>query len=113
MNNKRFNWLVEQRCETIKKVLLKKAEEYAGDEERLHNFKIAGRKRAITPEEALMGMKLKHTVSLEDIVDGINKGKIPNEEMFLEKITDEINYWILLEALVTERIEQTKTIKPF
>jgi len=105
MKNEQFNGIVECRIEEIRSVLSKKAEEYASAVDRLHNFKVAARKRNTTPEDALMGMAAKHDVSIDDLVlwakdcpEKITYGLVN------EKIGDMINYLILLEALFVERL---------
>ena len=104
MNNSDFDILVERRCELIKSVLANKAKEYA-TEDRFHNFVAAGRKNNMTSEEALMGMKVKHDVSVDDLV---RWSKDSPERLCLsiidEKIGDSINYLILLEGLLIERV---------
>ena len=47
-------------------------------------------------------MELKHYVSIMDIVDNIEK-ELPSIEKLEEKFTDEINYLLLLKALILER----------
>ena len=110
MNNQTFNSLLENRITKTREVLGAKAGEYASEDDRLHNFKVAARFSAtqITPEEALVGMWRKHLVSVLDIVDGITKGAkeglpLPSATLVDEKISDSINYIILLEALIHER----------
>lgn len=100
MNNSKFNSLLERRLRKIKEVLSTKAKEYAiGD--RLHNFKRAAEVLCVSPQQALMGMQVKHFVSILDIVNG----SIPaSEEMIDEKIGDAINYLILLEAVLKEQL---------
>ena len=103
MNHKKFNWIVQQQLDNCKSLLITKGVEYqAGDTDVLHNFKIAGRVRGITPEQALLGMELKHYVSIMDIVNNIET-TLPTLEKLDEKITDEINYLLLLKALIIER----------
>ena len=68
-----------------------------------------------SPEKALVGMLAKHLVSILDIVDAIPK-QIPTPALVEEKIGDAVNYLILLEALLKERIGSgilipNKTIK--
>jgi hypothetical protein len=104
MNTEKFNQVLNDRIFEIRAVLSSKAKEYA-TEDRLHNFKVAARRRNQTPERALMGMKEKHSVSIEDIIDNIDKGILPSKELLNEKIGDEINYLILLEALLLERVD--------
>ena len=82
-------------CETI---LCSKAKEYA-TADRLHNFKIAGALQGISPVQALMGMMAKHTVSVANMC---MSGEEYPQELWDEKITDSINYLLLLSALVRE-----------
>jgi hypothetical protein len=103
MNTEDFNKVVDARIEKIKATLIKKAAEYSSDEDRLHNFKIAGRINGETPEKALWGMMAKHLVSVIDIIADSNRGKLPSASMRDEKLGDAINYLILLEALLIEK----------
>ena len=103
MNAQSFNWITKRQLELCQKLLVSKGVEYqAGDVDVLHNFKIASRIRNVTPEKALLGMELKHYVSIMDIVDNIEK-ELPSIEKLEEKFTDEINYLLLLKALILER----------
>jgi hypothetical protein len=103
MKAEEFNKLVEARLKVCSETLQKKADEYAASDDRLHNFKVAGAMLSCTPERALLGMAAKHLVSVFDIVSNIEHGKVPDDKLVLEKLTDTINYVILLEALVQER----------
>ena len=57
----------------------------------------------ISPETALIGMWTKHVVSIMDICDNI-ENKVPPVEIIEEKIGDAINYLILLEAMLKDRV---------
>lgn len=119
MNHAEFNKLLNEIIERTTNVLAEKSNEYSTDTDKLHNFKVAARKRNTTPEDALLGMEVKHDVSLDDIVNKITKIEQENKKqplcvkvnpvrwlkrrMLEEKITDSINYLILLEALIKER----------
>lgn len=99
MKTEQFNQIVEQQCETIKKVLMKKAKEYASDDDRLYNFKAAARINNTTPLLALWGMATKHLVCVQDLITGklkITPGVVD------EKIGDLINYLILAKAEMIE-----------
>lgn len=101
-----FEKILESRLMMIKETLSSKAKEYASDNNRFHNFDVAGRIAGTTAEKALMGMMLKHEVSVRDLVDlagGLNNNKI-TDELINEKIGDNINYLILLEGLLKRRI---------
>ena len=101
-----FEELARIRFETCLNLMIReKHKEYSRDNDKLHNFKRAAEIRGnITPETALVGMMMKHIVSVLDMVDDIeNYQELPTERFLVEKITDTINYLVLLEALITER----------
>lgn len=100
-----FDQLVERRIEKIRSVLCKKAKEYASDNDRFYNFRAAARKRNTTPADALMGMKVKHEVSIDDL---ITERIEVTEALIDEKIGDNINYFILLEGLLKERLDHVE-----
>jgi len=108
MNSDQFEKLVGSRLGYCHRTLQLKAKEYATSD-RLHNFKVAAVLQDIEPETALFGMWAKHIVSIRDIVENIeHSNTIPSESLLNEKITDMINYAILLEALIEERKEAEK-----
>ena len=106
MNSKRFYYLVDKETERIKNTLISKGEEYSTLDNKLHNFDKAGRKSNQSREKALMGMLLKHEVSIDDIVNKLDEGKLPTLDLLSEKITDILNYYILLKACIVDRIEK-------
>jgi hypothetical protein len=93
-----FDAIVKQQLDNCKKILLRKAQEYA-TEDRLHNFKVAAVVQDLRPQQALAGMMAKHTVSIYDMCACDVCYPIA---VWDEKITDHINYLILLKALVME-----------
>lgn len=98
MKAEEFNEIIEIQIEKCRDVLIKKAKEYAtGD--RLHNFKVAADLQGISPITALAGMMAKHTVSIYDMADGQSYPM----SLWDEKITDNINYLLLLAALIREQ----------
>jgi len=104
MKQDEFQAVLDRRIEQTGKTLAGKGTEYGSDSDRLHNFKAAGRMLNITPEKALEGMLAKHLVSVQDIVARVeNGGNMPSQAVIDAKIGDCINYFILLEALLTER----------
>lgn len=80
-----------------------KAKEYSRGNDRLSTFKRAAALKKCTPERALEGMKIKHTISIYDMLDDLDIGKHHSLDKWKEKIGDEINYLILLYALLIER----------
>ena len=105
MNIEKFSKLLEYRIELMRSVLAAKSAEYSTTEDKLHNFKRAADMLQCTPERALIGMWSKHIISILDIVNKVdNNIALPPIDLLEEKIGDAINYLILLEALVKERI---------
>lgn len=93
-----FEKVFEHQIEQCRATLIEKAKEYApGD--RLGNFKKAASMRGVSPREALAGMMAKHTISIYDLCGMLPCAPV---EMWEEKITDHINYLVLLRALVSE-----------
>ena len=101
MNTEKFESIIEKRIRSCLKTLSVKSNEYA-TEDRLHNFKVAAKLQKCTPISALGGMMAKHTVSVYDLIDWQEQGKVITDEMWDEKIGDSINYLLLLTALIEE-----------
>ena len=100
MNNKNFETLMNEQFEICKNVLCSKSKEYDFGDDRLHSFKVAAALLKQTPEEALLGYLTKHIMSIYDMVPEVNNFTY---EKFSEKLTDSINYLLLLKALLYER----------
>ena len=99
MNSTEFNPIVHAQIERCKNVLGLKAEEYATDDDRLHNFKQAAALQGVSPREALAGFMAKHTVSIYDMIQSAEAYTL---ELWEEKITDHINYLLLLDAALKD-----------
>ena len=102
MNSEIFTQIVEEQIDRSKSTLITKAAEYATTD-RLHNFKVAAELQGLTPRNALAGLMAKHTVSLYDMC-----GTHLDYPMALwdEKITDHINYLLLLSAIIRENTDR-------
>ena len=110
MNAIDFDKIVHARMDWCMKTLCAKGDEYARGGDRLWNFKVAARKLNCHPAEALAGMMVKHTVSVDDIIDGLAKGIVPPKEVVAEKIGDSINYLLLLEGLIEEERQRREEV---
>ena len=99
MTQNEFNVVLEQQYRKCADVLAHKKKEYTGDRiDRLSAFKIAASLQGCTPKAALAGMMSKHVVSLYDMCySSLLQFDL---EQWDEKITDCINYLILLKALI-------------
>lgn len=104
MTDSDFDVLLVSRLQKIAKTLASKGKEY-GDEDRLHNFKDAAIIIGESVAEAWRGMFVKHYVSVNDMIEG----RLPVTRHYIdEKIGDAINYLILLEAILTESLDEEK-----
>lgn len=99
MNEVQFNEVVTAQIQRCCDVLMCKAKEYATSD-RLHNFKQASSLQRITPFQALAGMMSKHTISVYDM---LTNSECYPLELWDEKITDSINYLLLLSAMVRDK----------
>jgi hypothetical protein len=107
MQNDAFTQNFEEQVERCRSVLIKKGTEYAaGHDDRLRAFKKAAVLEDCTPMQALAGMMGKHTTSIYDMINrSYPQIHIFGIEAWDEKITDHINYLILLKALVLDERE--------
>lgn len=95
------------------RLMARKSQEYSPGEDRLENFKEAGKLQEVSPEQALFGMLAKHLVSLAQLCTMMTSYKGPwpvttvvtqhERKIWEEKLTDSHNYLFLLEALLKER----------
>lgn len=99
-----FQKVVANRVTLINHVLAVKGKEYRRDGDAMHNFNRAAAIAGTTREKALWGFATKHLVSFLDILDDIDKGILPTEELLSEKIGDLINYLVLCEASILDKI---------
>ncbi len=99
MNQERFTQVVHDQLRRSELLLDTKGEEYNKETDRLAFFTKAAALQGETPAQALFGMLAKHLVSLSDMCQ---PGVDSSMDRWLEKITDSINYLILLRALVEE-----------
>jgi len=94
-------WNAFYRCTHL---MARKSREYSPNEDRLENFKEAGKEDNISPEEALWGMLRKHLTSLSMMCRAITeRPDYSLQTVWEEKLTDAHNYLFLLEGLLKER----------
>lgn len=102
-NSKAFAKIFERRVELCRRTLIAKANHYANEQDRFHNFRRAAGIEGNEPEQALIGMWIKHIVSVVDMVEKLPVICDPQHQ-WDEKIGDAINYLILLDGLIQERM---------
>lgn len=100
----RFEGVLDAQIMRVRDILGVKRAEYANVDV-LANFKKTAHLRGCSVPQAVSGMLAKHTVSIFDMVES---GKEYPVEVWDEKITDHINYLILLRASLTEHTEDSE-----
>jgi hypothetical protein len=98
MDRDQFENILDAQIKRVRDVLVLKATEYA-NEDRLANFKKAAVLAGRGIPQIIGGMMIKHTVSIYDMIES---GKPYSIDVWNEKITDHINYLILLRASLIE-----------
>lgn len=108
MTAERFEEVFNEQMDYCRDLLIQKSKEYAiKNPDRLQHFKRTAGFLKTTPEDALVGMLSKHLISVVDMCRDPEPEKYPIEQ-WTEKITDTINYLLLLKGIVVER-EAEKT----
>lgn len=105
MEVEHFDQVLEERLKKIRMSLLIKGKEYRRNNDPLHNFNRGAKLSGQSREKVLWGFALKHQISFLDILDDIDAGKFPTVETVDEKIGDLINYLILCEASIKDKIQ--------
>jgi len=105
MNKNKFDNIVAKQIQICKETLEAKGREYTIEDNRLGQFYKSATIRGTTPLDALGGKMVKHTTSIYDMIKHPKGIEI---EVWEEKIKDNINYLLILKALVIEQLEKTK-----
>lgn len=95
-----FDDAVEAQIERSRDMLIQKNGAYNPNDDKLYIFKRTAMLRGTTPQGALSGMMAKHTGSIYEMCES---GKEYPIETWDEKISDHINYLLLLRAVVEEQ----------
>lgn len=103
MTYEEFSECFESRVDLCRRVLIGKNTEYARGGDKLSNFKKAAGRLGQSPETALIGMETKHSISIVDMVQDLERGIHHPMDKWEEKIGDELNYMFLLRGLLEER----------
>lgn len=107
MTRTNFEAIVEEQLATTKSLLISKGQEYSFTGDRLEAFKKAAVLQGETIKQALCGMLAKHVVSIYDMSMSDQEF---SDERWTEKITDSINYLLLLKAAVIEEKEDGRDL---
>ena len=109
MNREEFGHFVEYAFERSKKVLIKKGDEYARDENAFHVFQNAtGISLHNVDTSVAWEMAVKHLQSIKDILREVEYNNLSklSEHILDEKFGDAINYFVLIEGMLREKIKK-------
>lgn len=101
-----FNDVISEQIERSNGMLQSKNAHYNPDLDKLKAFKTAAALRGVSTRDALSGMMAKHTTSVYDLCGAETLADI---DVWDEKITDHINYLLLLRAVVEEEFNLMAT----
>ncbi len=108
MSNEFMDAVIDRRVKYTIDTLSRKALEYVRNNDRLHNFNVGAELENTSREKVLHSFFLKHYISYLDMLQDIEEGKLPAKNYVDEKIGDMINYLILQEASIKQKITEEK-----
>ena len=99
----KFNQVVNEQLEICRDLLTKKGIEYSFSDDRLNSFKVGAALQNNNQKQCMLGMLTKHIISIYDMIL-VNKQFDINK--WTEKITDTMNYLLILKAMVVEEKDE-------
>lgn len=115
MDTEKFIKYLDQRLETTVRVLSSKRKEYVYTDNPMQNFEDAvGISIVRTREGVAYSYLVKHIQSAVGIIQYLEEnGSVPHDAALVrEKFGDIINYFIIIEAMLLERLEQESPALP-
>ena len=103
---KQFDEQVSKILSRINLLLVQKGKEYRRNNNPFHNFEEGAKISGQTPERVLNGFLLKHFISYQDILNDLDKGILPKQEIIDEKFTDILVYFTIQNIMLLERIKK-------
>ena len=97
-----FENTIKNTLESIKDLLIVKGKEYRRKNNPYHNFEVGAEKTGKTRIEILRGFSLKHSISIDDMIEDFEKGTHPNVETVNEKYNDLITYLLIEKSMMIE-----------
>ena len=104
MDQETLDVIVTNLQKAQREILCSKAEDYAGDDERLDNFKKAAGLSGEHPLDCLRGMWRKHIISIEQGLQDLRRGHTRDLGWWYEKLMDDYNYNVLFHALLHDTL---------
>ena len=97
-----FENTIKNTLESIKDLLIVKGKEYRRKKNPYHNFEVGAKKTGKTRIEVLRGFALKHSISIDDMIEDFENGTLPNVEKVNEKYNDLITYLLIEKSMMIE-----------
>ena len=97
-----FENTIKNTLESIKDLLIVKGKEYRRKNNPYHNFEVGAEKTGKTRIEILRGFALKHSISIDDVIEDLENGTPPNVEKVNEKYNDLITYLLIEKSMMIE-----------
>lgn len=97
-----FENTIKNTLEQIKDLLIVKGKEYRRKNNPYHNFEVGAEKTGKTRIEILRGFALKHSISIDDMIEDLENGTHPNVEKVNEKYNDLITYLLIEKSMMIE-----------
>lgn len=103
MKQTEYSKAIKEQCEYSIELLDSKSQEYAeNNEDRLIHFKKAASLMGTNQKQAIFSMLSKHIISISEM---IASGETYTLDRWTEKISDAINYLLILKAAVVEELD--------
>lgn len=97
-----FENTVKNTLESIKDLLIIKGREYRRKNNPYHNFEVGADATGQSRIKVLRGFSLKHSISIDDMIEDFEQGKLPTIEAVNEKYNDLITYLLIEKAMMVE-----------
>lgn len=104
MTETEFEQIVKDTLNQIRETLIIKGKEYRRNGNPFHNFDEGAKITSMSREKVLDGFMLKHVISVNDIVNDLDKNILPKKSTIDEKIGDILIYMIIKKASLIDKI---------
>lgn len=108
MTEQEFEKVVDETLQQLKDTLIVKGKEYRRNQNPFHNFDQGARKKNQIREKIIDGFSLKHEISIDDMVNDIEKHLLPEEETVQEKFNDLLIYTVIKKASILDKVRESK-----
>jgi hypothetical protein len=108
LKEQEFETRVNHTLEKIKLLLITKGKEYRRENNPFHNFERGSLMTNEPREKVLKGFLLKHVISVDDMINDLDKEILPQEAQVEEKFNDILVYYLIQKCMILDRLENKK-----